>query len=120
MTVNYMTRCKQLVDYLSKAGDSISYMIIRRIDTSIADDQLIKLVANDNTPVPDNLESNRCVQFAADNLDMQETTVDGQGSFHVTQMCAFQRGPPPKHDIKPTVISKSDTLHDVPPDFHNI
>ena len=108
------------MQYLYAAGDSVSYDTVKRIDTSIAEGQLQKFVDNGNVPIPDNFVTGWFVQFAADHLDMQESTVDGKGSFHVTQMGAFQRGPPSPVSSTITKIEKSTALGKIPQDFHQL
>ncbi len=52
--------------------------------------------------MPDNLVKLKFVQFAADNIDIIEETIDGKGTFHATQIAAFQRGPAEEvHQPKP-------------------
>ena len=84
--VHHMTRSKQLIEYLHDAGNSISYPTINRIDSSIAHAQLSRFEKNDNKFIPENLVPGKFIQFAADNFDMQEETLDGKGTLHVTQM----------------------------------
>ena len=79
-----------------------------------------KFIENENTPVPENIVPGRFVQFASDNFDMQEETLDGHGTFHGTQMAVFQRGPPMELHPKDTTIGQNTTLGPVPAAFNHI
>ena len=63
-----------------------------RIDTSVAKTELQSFVDNDNVSVPLNIEPNKFFQLSEDNKDIIEETLDGKGTFHATQMVAFQKG----------------------------
>lgn len=91
-----------------------------RIDSCIAQSQLDRFKANDNPPVPDNLVPFQFVQFAADNVDILEETLDGKGTFHGMQMAAFQRDPPAKVDHKDSIISQLRVLDSMPKEFHKL
>ena len=65
--------------------------MIRRIDTSIAKKVIDDLQSNEYVPVPMNITRNTFCQFAADNIDILEETLDGKDTFHATQMVVFQR-----------------------------
>ena len=91
LTVHQATRSKQLVNLLNAAGHSVSYDMIRRIDTSIAKKVIDDLQSNEYVPVPMNITRNTFCQFAADNIDILEETLDGKDTFHATQMVVFQR-----------------------------
>lgn len=61
------------------------------------------------------------MQFAADNLDILEETLDGRGTFHVTQMAAYQRGPKnEQHSLENTSTGRSKSLICVPYEFHQL
>ncbi|MES9884488.1 MAG: hypothetical protein ABW185_26890, partial [Sedimenticola sp.] len=106
LTVHQATRSKQLVNLLHAAGHSASYEVIRKVNVSLAKDQLSRFSSNGNVVVPVNLNKGKFVQYAADNIDINEETLDGSGTFHATQMVAFQRGPPRVED---TVLPISNT-----------
>ena len=79
-----------------------------------------KFTENENTPVPENIVPGGFVQIVADNFNMQEETLDGHGTFHVTQMVVFQRGPPMELHPKDTTIRRNTTLGPVPAAFNHI
>ena len=67
--------------------------------------------AENGTVIPPNLVAGRLTHFTADNIDINECTLDGQNSFHATQYAAWQRGPAPElvlQNIEPTNQSKLD------------
>lgn len=94
MTIHQATRSKSLVNMFNKAGHCINYSQVQRIDTSIAKQILETCTETDVVAVPTNLTEGRFLQFSADNIDIIEETLDGRGTFHATQMIAFQRGAP--------------------------
>ena len=90
LAVHHATRSKSLVNLLHASGNSVSYDLIQRVDTSIANNELERFKANDNVAVPSNLRPGRFVQFAGDNINILEETLDGKGQFNATQIVAFQ------------------------------
>ena len=64
-----------------------------RIDTSIAKTELQSFVDNANVSVPLNIAPIKFFQFSADNKDIIKETLYDKGTFHATQMVAFQKGP---------------------------
>ena len=99
---------------------TVGYHTIERISTTIAEKELERFKANNNTSIPQTLVPGRFIQFAADNLDLLEETLDGKGTFHVTQMIVFQCGP--KNEGKPgnSAISRNKSLTNIPPEFHEL
>ena len=93
VTIHHATRSKMLINLLCKAGNSISYDDIRRIDATLAERQLNLCDENDYAPMECNLKSEHFVHFAADNIDIIEETLDGKGTFHATQIVAYQHCP---------------------------
>ena len=53
-------------------------------------------------------------------MDINEETLDGKGSFHVTQMAAFQRGTQYCNSQPIIPIGKDRSLHEVPPELNQI
>ena len=63
----------------------------------------------------------RFLQFAADNLDILEETLDGKETFHVTQILVYQRSPNNKTQrLEPAIIARHKSLNTVPPEFHEM
>ena len=54
----------------------------------------LESLGDDGAIVPQNLVKGRFIHFSADNIDINEYTPDGKGTFHATQVAAWQRGPP--------------------------
>ena len=92
MLVSERVSTKQLLFH--NAGYSIKYSQVQRVDTTLTKIILDKLIENGNFPVPPNLLEVKCLQFAADNIDIIQETFDSKGTFHATQMVAFNRGEP--------------------------
>lgn len=120
LLVHHMTRSRQLVTYLHDCGDSISYPTVNRIDSSIAEFQVSRFQENENTFISESLVPGRFIQFAADNFDMLEETLDGKGTLHVTQIAAFQRGPPNPSGRQKSTIGRNTSLQQVPKEFHQL
>lgn len=83
--------------------DSIGYDIVLRIDTSLANAQIERFKDNYNV----------FVQFAGDKLDFIEETLDGKGTFQVTQIAVFQQG-------QKALIARSQVMSYVPEGFHHL
>ena len=54
----------------------------------------LESLGDDGAIVPQNLVKGRFIHFSADNIDINKYTPDGKGTFHATQVAAWQRGPP--------------------------
>ena len=118
--IHHVTRSKQLIEFFHAAGESIGYDTVLRIDTSLALEMVEKFKANGNIFVPSELVSDRFVHFAGDNLDIIEETLDGKGTFHVTSMAAFQRGPKQVNQQTGSKISRKKALGSVPEELNKI
>ena len=94
MTIHQATRSKDRVNLFHKAVHCINYSQVQRLDTTLAKHVLDNLTKRGNIPIPPNLVEGRFLQFSADNIDIIEETLDGQGTFHATQVISFQRGIP--------------------------
>ena len=92
MALHQATRSKTLVELVHYAEHCISYEQVRRLDTTLAQENLQRQFETKNVPIPSNLKANKFFQFAADNIDIIGETLDGMGTFHATQMVTFQRG----------------------------
>ena len=92
-TVHQSTRSKELVRLLRNAGNSISYEHILQVDNALAESTLKSMNMANRAVVPPNLVSNRFVHFTFDNIDINDSTLDGINIFHATQVAAWQCGP---------------------------
>ena len=94
VTVHQATRSKELVQLLHAAGHSMSYETVLQLDNAIANDTLHRYNTNGNVIVPRNFtETSRSTytRYAIDNIDINEETLSGMGTFHATQSAAFRR-----------------------------
>ena len=62
------------------------------------------------TVIPSNLAQGNFVHFTADNIDINEGTLDGQDTFHATQYAAWRRGPESVSILQNITPTKSATL----------
>ena len=91
MAVRHVTGSKQLVVLLNRMGHSSSYDELQAVDTSLATEVLAK-VETHGTVIPSNISSGSFVQFAADNNDLNEETIDGKNTTHdATTMVVYQK-----------------------------
>ena len=94
LTIHQVTRSKELVQLLYSAGHCVSYETVLRIDNTIASDVLEKYKDNGNVFVPRNFceeSTTEYTRYAVDNIDINEETLSGMGTFHATQVAAFRR-----------------------------
>jgi hypothetical protein len=87
-----MSRSKQLVSLFHSAGHTLNYHDVLKIDTGMAEKSLESLDVNTGCFVPHNLKDKVFTHFTADNIDINDSTLDGKNTFHATQMAAWQRG----------------------------
>ena len=91
LTIHQTTRSKNLVQILHAAGHSISYESVLRSDTAIANDAISRFNRHGHV-VPRNFEGKQMpgyIRFANDNIDINEETLSGKGTFHASQTAAF-------------------------------
>ena len=95
LTVHQTTRSKQLVQLLHAASHSVNYDTVLRMDKTMTNDVLERYKKSDNVFVPHNFtgttEPAGYTCFAVDNIDINEETLSGMGTFHATQVAAFRR-----------------------------
>lgn len=96
LTLHQATRSEKLVDMFHAAGHIVGMDTIRRIDTTIATNILDGYEKNGNVYIPYELAPyapGRVILASCDNIDVLEATIDGQNTFHCTQIMLWQRGP---------------------------
>ena len=78
---------------LHSAGHSVSYETVLRMDNTIANDVLERYKENGNVFLPRNFteRTTTYTRYAVDNIDINEETLSGMGTFHATQVAAFRR-----------------------------
>ena len=79
------------------AGHISSYRDILRVDTALAEVNLKSMDQETWSVVPPNLVPGVFTHFSADNIDINDSTLDGKNTFHATQVAAWQRGPTGGH-----------------------
>ncbi len=92
-TLHQTTRSKELVQLFHNAGHTISYDNILQVDNTLAESTLKSMNTANGAVVPPNLVTNRFLHFTCDNIDINDSSLDGMNSFHATQVAAWQRGP---------------------------
>lgn len=93
LMVHQQTRSKKIVETLHQCGHSVSYKDVLCVRNTIAQEEILKYTRNEYTFFPTQLVPQRLIQFAADNINILEETLDKSPTFHATQMVAFQQGP---------------------------
>ena len=89
VSVKHMTGSKKVVTMLNRFGHAINYDELQRIDTAIAEN----IIKSDNTDtlLPSNISAGQFVHAAADNIDINEETLDGLSTTHATSMVLYQK-----------------------------
>ncbi|CAH3188967.1 unnamed protein product [Porites lobata] len=118
-SLHQATRSKKLVQMFHNAGHIISYRDIRRVDTALAKHTLSTMNTENGAVTPVNLAEGRFIHFTADNIDINEGTLDGQNTFHASQYAAWQRGPESVGILQNITPTKSTTLK-VPDEVNTI
>ena len=93
LTLHNATRSRKLVNLFYKADHITSYGRILSIDTGMAESTQKGIDEDTGAVVPSNLVPGRFVHFSADNIDINDSSLDGKNTFHATQMAVWQRGP---------------------------
>lgn len=101
VTLHHLTGSKQIVTLLNRMGHCSSYEDVEIVNTSLATEIAAKV--NDfGVIIPTNITPGVFVEFAADNNDLEEETLDGKQTTHATTLVAYQReqyGPIPAQEI---------------------
>ena len=92
-TLHQATRSRKLVELFNKAGHILSYQQILTLDTSLAQNTLDTMNKENGAVIPPNLKRDSFIHFTADNIDINDSSLDGKNTFHATQVAAWQRGP---------------------------
>ena len=89
MTIQHLSGSKQLIT--NRLGHCSSYNDVEVMNTSLASENLTRCDQL-GCVIPTNIISGQFVQLAADNIDLNEETLDGKNTTHVTTMVIYQRG----------------------------
>ena len=100
LAIHQETRSKAMIQMFHGAGLAISYYSLLRLEASLAR-TVLSAGRRDGVFIPRRLEKDLLVHFAIDNIDFQEDTVDGKGTFHGTVSVAFQPGPSSPSELEP-------------------
>ena len=94
ISVRHLTGSEQLVSILNRTGHCSCYSEIESVETGLAKSE------SDGTIIPSNITSGTFIQFASDNNDINEETLDGKNTTHATTLVVYQQKPtgpmPPK------------------------
>ena len=126
LTVHQATRSKQLLQLLHAADHSVNYDTVLRMDNTIANDVLERYRESGNVFVPRNFTGTTnpagYTRFAVDNIDINEETLNGMGTFHATQVAAFRRKEEgePAMDIELSPKSERRLDVQVPSELHEL
>lgn len=118
ITVHQATRSKNLVKLLHAAGHSISHESVLRTDTTIANEALKRYFENGEVYIPLNFVNASFpgyIMYANDNIDINEETLDGKGTFHASQIAAFRRSEPQEEILEIKLTSGRSKSVSVPP-----
>ena len=82
VSIEHMTGSKKVVTMLNRFGHAINYDELQRFDTAIAEN----IIKSDNTDtlLPSNISARQFVHAAADNIDINEETLNGLSTTHAT------------------------------------
>ena len=90
VTVHHLTGSKQIVTLLNKMSHCSCYNDVEVINTGLARE--IKAKADEvGVIIPSNISRGDFVQFAVDNNDLNEETLDGKQTTHATTIVAYQQ-----------------------------
>ena len=109
-TLYQATRSKEQMNMFHKAGHVMSYREVNKHDTALPK-KTSETMDDDGSVVPKNLVKGRFVHFWTDNVNINEYTLDGKGTFHATQVAAWQRGPSESNLLAGIYIFKKETFH---------
>ena len=91
VTTHHVTGSKQMVTLLNRKGHCSSYDDVEVVDTSVAR-EIIAKSEEFGVVVPSNITPGVFIQFAGDNNDINEETLDGKLTTHATTLVAYRRG----------------------------
>ena len=104
------TRLKELVQMFHSAGHTISYESVLQVDSALAENTLKSLDPLTGAVTPPNFVRDRFVHFTCDNIDINDSSLNGHDSFHATQVAGWQRGPDQDIGLDGMRPSKNTTL----------
>ena len=91
MAVHHLTGSEVLITLLNCMGHCSSYSEVQEVDTSLAV-EVTAMAEQFGTVMPSNISPGPFIQFAADNNDLEEETLDGKNTTHTTTtMVVYQQ-----------------------------
>ena len=91
MAVCHLTGSKQIIKILNRLGHCASYDTVEMIDTALAREIFAK-TETEGVVIPSNIAPRSFIQFAANNNDINEETLDGKQTTHATTHVVYQKG----------------------------
>ena len=79
------------------------------MDTALAE-RTLQDMDDSGAVIPPNLVKDKFVFISADNIGINEGTLDGRSTFHATQMAVWQRGPSAGSALDGIRLSKNETV----------
>ena len=70
----------------------LPYDEVLQMDTALAETTLKTVNADNGAVVPQNPTKGKFTHFTADNIDINDSTIDGQNTFHATKVAGWQCG----------------------------
>ena len=89
--MHQQTRSKKVINTLSALKQSIPYDKLLQIETSMASAIADNMDKNEGVFLPSNICKGSPIQFAIDNKDFANDTLDGKREFHGTGQVVFQK-----------------------------
>ena len=83
-TLHQATRSKELVQLFHNAGHIISYHSLLQIDTAMAEKTLEAMDPETGVVILPNFVPGRFTHCTCDNIDINESNLDGKNTFHAT------------------------------------
>ena len=99
VTIHHLTGSKEVVTLLNRMGQCSSYDNVEIVNTAWAREMVAR--SQQTGVIPSNITAGPFVQFAADNNDFNEETLDCKQTPYATTLVVYQRQPfepqlPPK------------------------
>ena len=92
VTIHHLTGSKEVMTLLNRMGHCSSYDDVEIVNTAWAREMEARSQQT-GIVIPSNITVGPFVQFAADNNDFNEETLDGKQTTHATTLVVYQRRP---------------------------
>ena len=90
VNIHHLTGSKEVVTLLNRMGQCSSYDDIEIVNTAWAR-EMVARSQQTGVVIPSNITAGPFVQFAVDNNDFIEETLDGKQTNHATMLVIYQR-----------------------------